>query len=410
MRNQRGQVVILVALSIFAILGVAALAIDGSYMYEKRNRLHAAADAAAKSAAIEVHRGNLSGANLQAFVQKEVTGHGFNTSVIEEINCPPVSGPYGGGTGGVTAGCGASQYVEVILREETNTFFASVLGFASMTPRARSVAGSGSDVTCMLALDPTGTGLLIANSTVINAVDCTIAVNSTETSYALDTGNTANISASGIGVTGGWNGAGIMSPTPTTGVVPTVDPLAGLATPTFTPCLPADPAFSIPTNGGTASLTGGGRLCGIDLANSARLTLGAGEWVIDGNINLSQGAIIDATAGTLLYLATRTIVVLDQNSEIQIVAQTSGTWEGIGLFADPTNIHEINIRNNAVLNVSGIVYAPGAHFNVKNNGILDGLCVIIIAGKIEMLNNSITLNNNCSRFGGNPLKTVSLAE
>ena len=172
----------------------------------------------------------------------------------------------------------------------------------------------------------------------------------------------------------------------------------------------SDPPYSL-GNGGIGNFgNGGGRFCGINLANGARLTLGTGEWVVDGDINVSQNARIEATAGALLYLATRTVLSLDNNSLIQIVAQTTGTWAGIGFFADPTNIHDINIRNNGSLDVNGIIYAPGAHFNVKNNGLLVGDCVVIIAGKVELSNNAVTLNDDCSHFGGNPLRTVSLAE
>ena len=39
-----------------ALLGISALTLDTSYVFAKRNQLHAAADAAAKSGAIEIVR------------------------------------------------------------------------------------------------------------------------------------------------------------------------------------------------------------------------------------------------------------------------------------------------------------------------------------------------------------------
>ena len=56
MRCERGQLLILMAVSMVAFLGITALSIDASYLYSQRNRLYAAADAAAKTGAIEVKR------------------------------------------------------------------------------------------------------------------------------------------------------------------------------------------------------------------------------------------------------------------------------------------------------------------------------------------------------------------
>ena len=47
-RGERGQVIVLTALSMTMLLGIAALSVDAAFMYDKRNRLYAAADAAAK--------------------------------------------------------------------------------------------------------------------------------------------------------------------------------------------------------------------------------------------------------------------------------------------------------------------------------------------------------------------------
>ncbi len=54
--DQRGQILIVTVLSMTVLLGFAALSIDASFMYDRRNQLYAAADAAAKSVAAELHR------------------------------------------------------------------------------------------------------------------------------------------------------------------------------------------------------------------------------------------------------------------------------------------------------------------------------------------------------------------
>src|SRR4026207_817471 len=77
-RDERGQILILTALSMPVLLAIAALSIDASYMYDRRNKLYAAADAAAKAGAIEVSRDPMiSHASLVNFAHHQLGGHGF---------------------------------------------------------------------------------------------------------------------------------------------------------------------------------------------------------------------------------------------------------------------------------------------------------------------------------------------
>ena len=159
--SERGSILILTALSMTVLLGIAALSLDISFMYDKRNRLHAAADAAAKSGAFEVRRdSSISLTDLQTFANQQVSAHGFNpagtTSVV--VHHPPTSGAFTGDAG----------YVEVIVSEPTSTFFGRILGWTSMTPGARAVAGTSNNLACIITLRGPGTtpySLEIGNTT-----------------------------------------------------------------------------------------------------------------------------------------------------------------------------------------------------------------------------------------------------
>ena len=100
--SERGSILILTALSMAVLLGIAALSLDISFMYDKRNRLYAAADAAAKSGAFEVRRDeSISQTDLEAFANQQVSAHGFNpagtTSVV--VHHPPINGAFTGDPG-----------------------------------------------------------------------------------------------------------------------------------------------------------------------------------------------------------------------------------------------------------------------------------------------------------------------
>src|SRR3954468_2140273 len=84
LKSESGSILILTALAMIVLLGVVALAVDGSFMYTERNRMAAAADGAAKSAAFEVYLGNTDDTALLAFAKREVSAHGFSRSRSEK--------------------------------------------------------------------------------------------------------------------------------------------------------------------------------------------------------------------------------------------------------------------------------------------------------------------------------------
>ncbi len=391
--------IILITISMFAIIGVAALAIDGSFMYEKRNRLHAAADAAAKSAAIEAQRGNAS--NRWAFAQREVEAHGFSDSVIQAVNWP------------YTSALCPSSCVEVILREQTSTFFGRVLGFTDMTPRARSVAGTASSNGCLLTLNPTGPGLVMANNTSIQAPACDVLINS-DASNALDMGANTLIDARGTGVVGDadMKNHAVVQPSLTTVIAHFSDPVAGVyGVPTAAgSCATVPPPVSgkiTVVSAGTASTGIVTKLCAISLNNNVEIEFPSGNYLIDGGIELKNNNTITAPAGVMLYIINGKIDI--QNSAtINITAPTSGPWAGLAVWQAGNN--SISLKNGGEWNVNGITYAPLEGFHADNGDDIKGNCSIFVVAKMDIGNNTAQLSNTCTTFGGNPLKTLALAE
>ena len=52
--HRRGAVIVLVAVALAVLIGVAALSVDGGHLYQSRRKLQTAADAAAEAGAIEL--------------------------------------------------------------------------------------------------------------------------------------------------------------------------------------------------------------------------------------------------------------------------------------------------------------------------------------------------------------------
>jgi Flp pilus assembly protein TadG len=183
MRNQhteRGQILIITAVSLVMLLSVAALAIDASYMYETRNQLHAAADAAAKVAAIELRRqSSLSITELERFAGEQVNAMGLSAAACGATSgasvClyhPPQTGPFN--CANLPGDC--TSFVEAVVSQQKTTFFARVLGRFVMTPAARAVAGVSPGPNCMVVFDHVLLDLNAATN-VIHMETCSLVIN-----------------------------------------------------------------------------------------------------------------------------------------------------------------------------------------------------------------------------------------
>jgi Flp pilus assembly protein TadG len=409
-----GQILILTALSMTVLLGIAALSIDACYMFDKRNRLHAAADAAAKTGALEVQRDlTISNTVLQAFANQQVAAHGFNpsgpTNVV--VNHPPSTGPFAGNVG----------YVEAIVSERTNTFFGVVLGITSMNPTARAVAGSAPGSNCIVTLGgPTlsppaaspagGESLNIGNST-INAPTCSIADDGDLNAYNPN----SLINSLGVGVTGACIGT-CPQPNQGTGVPPTADPLAGVLSP------PANPggctAVSV-ANNATLSLPSGNHCySSITLGNNSNLYLASGIYYVTGPITtgnspricLNATCVLDYSNGVTIYMTGAGSINLPNGTTMALNAQTSGPYNGILFYQDPLDTNPATFRNGSSdYNLSGAMYFPSADLTLGNASSAND-CALLVARSVTMQNGTSQLANTCSQYGGSPILTVSIAE
>src|SRR6266849_8305979 len=132
--GQRGYVLFTMAAAIIGVVGFAGLVMDLGYGEYTRRSAQAAADAGAKAASLEILGGSTS--YIDSAAQQDTANNGFKNGsdgVTVTVNHPPASGFY--------AAKGA--YAEVIVSKTINTSFMSILGFPTMTVKARAVGGSG---------------------------------------------------------------------------------------------------------------------------------------------------------------------------------------------------------------------------------------------------------------------------
>ena len=387
LNQESGQVLVLATFSMIALLGIMALTLDASFMYEKRNRLHAAADAAAKSAAIEILRNpSVSQTSLETFADHSVTANGFGPSrqggtTVVVVNRPPTSGPF----------AGDSTYVEAVVSELTSTFFAKILGLFDMTPTASAVAGAGNPSACMIINED----LTIGNSN-LQMNGCGVGVGGNLSGTNPNSRITGTPTPT-VAVTGTCTGTCGAMGSLTTGVPAPNDPLAGLPIPTM--------PLGGCTAGVAATLNEG---CYTSIAASVT-TLNPGLYYVTGPVN------IDNLTGNqvIIFLAAGASVTAANNKALNLTARTSGTYVGIAIFQDPSNTTNWNTGNNFLLNVTGAIYMPGTDVDFPNALTFAATsCTLFIAKSLSIRNgNGIINNSGCaSTFGGALFLTASIAQ
>lgn len=175
--SERGQILVLFAGGVVALLIIAALVFDVGVMLLERRDEQNAADAAALAGARHV-LSNPATAELAA--RKIATANGFtdsDPSEVVNVYIPPIHGNYAGMPG----------FIEVQIEASRPSVFGGIIGKAAWPVGAYAVATDQQDLTfpfSMLALDPTackaiqvsGTGVIEAYANIhsnSSGADCT---------------------------------------------------------------------------------------------------------------------------------------------------------------------------------------------------------------------------------------------
>ena len=146
--RKRGQVMVLVCVSLIAIVGMIAIVTDFSFMQHQRNMMQTAADSAAMAGAEEINYGDVAAAG-----KADAASNGYTdgtSSVTVAINHPPSTGP----------NAANARYVEAIVAKPEPTYFLRALGVSTISVSARAVAYEGSGPNCIYALDPSAPSAL----------------------------------------------------------------------------------------------------------------------------------------------------------------------------------------------------------------------------------------------------------
>jgi Flp pilus assembly protein TadG len=406
LRDESGQTLIFVAVSMTVILGFLAMAADvGTLLHDRRN-LQIAADSAAIAGAVEEKVSSVTG-DIQTSGQTASTQNGFtngSNGVTVTINTPPASGPH----------TGAAGYVEAIVSQVEPVFFTKLRGFTTMTVTTRAVAFDGATSTnCVLATNPTAADTIdLQGSFNANFPGCSV-VDDSNSPTALDfTGGGGSLTAGSVGVVGGAGGhTGDSSPAPQTGVAPISDPLASLPAPPYTPAsctaAPSGTAWGPATPGGTVCYSGNINV------GTRNVIMNAGIYVFTGDLDFTGNGSLTSNGGVTLYFAGPNGQLGgpgNGKTTLNLTATTGGPYNDILIYQDRTDANLGEFNGTPITNLTGIIYMPGAPLEFSGNTVSNLTTVLIVNQLIEQGNATVNITNFNTTVNNSPLTTVALVE
>lgn len=405
--DERGITAVTTGLALAMLAGFAGLAIDASAWQTEKRNMQGAADQAAYSAAVAVNTNASSNGTLNA---KGVTAQmGYvdgQNNVTVTVNNPPLSGSY----------TTDNKAWEVIITKPQPLWFARLFMASAPSASARAVAIPGVPGSfCLLALDASDSGTIsIQGTPQITTPGCNVEANSTSSS-AITLGGSASLTANTVAMVGnpGYanNGSGGITANKIISSAPALkDPYASVSVPassTWGTCS-AWPSLSAHTTISAGCYTGN-----LTIGNGKTLTLNSGTYYIDrGSISSNQGTINGS--GVTLVLTSSTgsnwsSISFSGNASVNLTAQTSGTFSGLVIYADPRipTGTQMSFGGGSSQTYTGDLYLPTIAVNFGGNSSTE-TCSRLIAYTISLTGTS-TFESSCSGLGTASLTGTSAA-
>ena len=367
--SEKGQAIVIISFAIIGLIGMSALAIDGTNAYADSRRAETAASAAALTAALT----RIEGGDWRAAALATAAANGYNndgeTSIVE-LNTPPLAGPY----------TGNSEYIEVIITSRLRTYFANVIGIPYITNVVSAVSQSKPAVMgemfpgyALVSLAPRSHCEVISGSrrpafwihseATINLEGGGLFVNSNNPNCAFISFGSGSVrvhDASLITVVGG---ADIQKPQ--------------LITPypiqTSAPYIPYPPPYDLPKIGCGSRIAEYDELTGMMTSGNwgedifppeGVQTLEGGVYCIGGDFVLEGGQSLE---GNNVVLVVDGDIRINGNAHIDISAPIGGQYQGLLIYMPLGNNGVLALNGDNDSSYRGTILAPSA--DVRINGL-----------------------------------------
>ncbi len=381
-KHERGQAMIIIVFSLIGLLGVSALAIDGSNAFVDRSRAQNAASATALTAAVS----RIEGDNWRSAALATAAANGYDnngsTNTVE-LNTPPTSDPY----------TGNPEFIEVIITSYVDTYFGPVIGIPQIVNRVTAISQSKPAV-----LGPMFDGYALVSLAPHSRCDRDISFwIHGEATISLEGGglfiNSDNADCAFIQF--GSGSIRIMDESPFTVVGGARVQKPKLITPfpmdTGAPPMAYPPAFQMPKVGcGSAEATAdelngtmtAGNWGGDDFPPEGVHSLESGTYCIDGDFVLEAGEHLNGS--NVVFLVKHGEIKISGGADIQLSAPRGGDLKGLLFYMPIKNKSLLSLNGNADSSLTGTILAPGANVRINGFSSEKGLHSQIIGYYIEV--------------------------
>ena len=379
-----GSVAIVIALIIFAAIGMIAMAVDVSLWSSAKNAAQGAADDAALSAVVAASAGDSA-----TRVNDEALGvaalHGYTNGVAGvtvTLYNPPTSGNYANN----------SSAYEVVITQPQTLYFARLLGNAP-TVVGRSVGLVSAGPPCILSLDTSAQGAVNMSSGATTATNCIVAANSSNSQAVVLQGSGVNLTAPEMKVAGNYsvsNGATMNVTTVATGTSATTpDPYANLSIPTFSGCDHMNYSVSNMMGMKTVTLNPGVYCNGLSISGkNVNVTMNPGTYIINsGSFDIGNGATVSGSGVCVVLTSTSNSygTVGISGSTVTLTPPSSGSMQGVAICQDrrAPSTGSNTINGGSAVQISGSLYFPSQTLSYSANNTTGSACSQLIADKVN---------------------------
>lgn len=389
--NERGNVLILMGLSMPLLVGLAGLGTDTVQWTLMKQQLQRSADSAALNGAYAKAQSDSVNANANRDLTKTLDGF---TGVGITIENAPTAGSFAGNP----------RAVKVILS------YSRALPFSSMflaTPPVIKVEAVASVLNngdyCVIALEDTNdNGVTFSGNSTVD-LGCGVATNSSGSSAITAIGSTL-VTASPVAAVGNvpassnyGSGTQLIPYS-----IPQRDPFAYLTDPSAD--LPAVCSGNSLTVGSNQNLTiSPGCFTNIDVRGT--LTMSPGTYYIKGgDFETNAQSKITANGVTIVLTGGGTSigqVKMNGGADIDMSAPTSGPYRNVLFYKDrdaPASFNDV-FNGGASGSFLGAIYMPSQTVTLNGNSTFTTDCLQIVSRKVVMTGNT-TITNDCPVGGG----------
>ena len=265
---------------------------------------------------------------------------------------------------------------------------------------------------CIYVLDPTSSSAMNVSGSGNIYSNCGIYVNSSSSTALISSGG-AKTTASVVDVVGNVNisGGSTITPTPTTGVSPTSDPLAKLPAPTFSGC---HGGTSKSISATTATLSPDVYCGGITVSGGANVTFNPGNYILNGGgLNVSGSSTITGT-GVFFYNTSSGYafgpITISGAAGITLTAPTSGTYQGVLFFQDRSISSSAanTFSGGSSSNISGSVYLPTAQLYFSGGTSTTPLTMALVCKDLNVSGSAYLAKDPTGALTGMPAVSSSV--